>query len=60
MRMLAANPCWCDHQVVKRLAKEVLLWSEGGDDLPEEALRLSDEHTVPAELMTAVRALLGT
>lgn len=60
MRMLAADPRWCDHRVVQRLAKEVLLRFEGSDDLPEEALRLSDEHTVPAALMPAVRALLGT
>jgi len=60
MTMLAADPRWHDHRVVQRLAKEVLPQFEEGDDLREEALRLSDEHTVPAGLIPAVRALLGT
>jgi hypothetical protein len=60
MRMLAADPRWRDHRVVQRLVMEVLLRFEDGDSVPEEALLLSDEHTIPAKLMPAVRALLGT
>lgn len=60
MRMLAADPRWRDHRVVRRLAAEVLTSSEEDDGTPEAALALSDQHNVPAELMPAVRALLAT
>ncbi len=59
MRMLADDPRWRDHQVVRRLRAEVLPRFEADDGTPEDALALSDEHSVPAELMPAVRALLA-
>jgi UDP-N-acetyl-alpha-D-muramoyl-L-alanyl-L-glutamate epimerase len=59
MRMLAADPRWRDHRVVRRLTAEVLPRFEADDDIPEDVFALSDEHSVPAELMPAVRALLA-
>jgi hypothetical protein len=59
MRMLADDPRWRDHRVVRRLAAEVLPRFGADDGTPEDAFALSDEHTVPAELMPAVRALLA-
>lgn len=59
MRMLAADPRWRDHRVVRRLAAEVLPEFETGDGVPEDAFALSDEHSVPAELMPTVRAVLA-
>jgi ribosomal protein S18 acetylase RimI-like enzyme len=59
MRMLATDPRWRDHRVVRRLAAEVLPEFETGDGVPEDALGLSDEHSVPAELIPAVRAVLA-
>jgi hypothetical protein len=59
IRMLAADPRWSAHRVVRRLAAEVLpaFPSSAGD--PDDALVLSDEHAVPAALLADVRALLG-
>jgi hypothetical protein len=59
MRLLAADPRWSAHRVVRRLAAEVLPQhpSTAGD--PAAVLALSDEHRVPAPLMADVRALLG-
>jgi hypothetical protein len=59
IRMLARDPRWSEHRVVRRLVAEVLpgFPSSAGD--PEEALALSDEHEVPAGLMADVRAVLG-
>jgi hypothetical protein len=59
MRMLAADPRWREHRVVQRLTAEVLPRYEADDGTPEEAFALADEHNVPADLMPAVRALLG-
>jgi hypothetical protein len=59
MRMLAADPRWREHRVVRRLAAEVLPRYEADDGTPEAAFALADEHDVPADLMPAVRALLG-
>jgi UDP-N-acetyl-alpha-D-muramoyl-L-alanyl-L-glutamate epimerase len=59
MRMLAGDPRWRDHRVVRRLAEEVLPRFSADEGLPSEALALSDEHSVPADLMPSVRALLG-
>jgi hypothetical protein len=60
MRMLASDSRWRDHRVVRRLADQVLPQFAADDGLSAEALALSDEHSVPAELMPSVRALLGS
>jgi ribosomal protein S18 acetylase RimI-like enzyme len=60
MRMLAADPRWRDHRVVRQLTAKVLSQFESEDGTPEDAFALSDEHDVPDELMPAVRALLST
>jgi len=59
MRMLAADPRWRDHRVVRRFAAEVLPRVPAGDEATREVLELSEEHSVPAGLMPSVRALLG-
>jgi hypothetical protein len=59
MRLLAADPRWSAHRVVRRLAAEVLPAHPATAGDPAEVLALSDEHRVPAELMSDVRALLG-
>lgn len=59
IRMLAADPRWRDHRVVRRLAEQALPRRSGDGDSLAEALALSDEHSVPAGLMPSVRALLG-
>lgn len=60
MRMLAADPRWRDHRVVRRLTAEVLPRFEEDDGTPDDAFALSDEHNVPPDLIPAVRALLAT
>jgi len=60
MRMLAEDPRWSGHSVVRRLAAEVLPRFRPDDGLPAEALALSDDHSVPAALMPTVRAILGS
>jgi hypothetical protein len=59
MRLLAGDPRWSGHAVVKRLDAEVLapLGDRAGD--PEEVLALSAEHSVPEPLLARVDALLG-
>jgi hypothetical protein len=57
--MLADDPRWRDHRVVRRLVAEVLSRHPLGDGSLEEILALSDEHAVPEYLMTSVRAILG-
>lgn len=59
MRMLAADPRWRDHRVVRRLTAEVLPGSPADDEAAEQAFALADEHSVPSELMPAVRAVLA-
>ncbi len=59
IRMLAADPRWGEHRVVRRLVAEVLDTTPPGAGSPEVALALSDEHAVPAALLAEVRALLG-
>jgi hypothetical protein len=59
MRLLAADPRWSAHRVVRRLAAEVLPAHPATAGDPAEVLALSDEHRVPAALMSEVRALLG-
>ncbi len=59
LRLLASDPRWRDHAVVRRLADEVLSGLPPGEGDPEAVLALSDEHDVPAELMGYVHAVLG-
>jgi UDP-N-acetyl-alpha-D-muramoyl-L-alanyl-L-glutamate epimerase len=59
MRMLAADPRWRDHRVVRRFAAEVLPRFQEDDGGVDDAFSLSDDHNVPAELIPAVRALLA-
>jgi hypothetical protein len=58
-RLLAADPRWCNHRVVKRLAREVLPRFGPHEGLPADTLSLSEEHTIPPKLIDAVHALLG-
>ena len=59
IRLLAQDPRWSEHRVLRRLVAEVLpLYPlEAGD--PERVLALSDEHAVPAALLADVGAVLG-
>jgi hypothetical protein len=59
LRLLATDPRWRDHVVVRRLAREVLDSLPAGEGDPATVLALSEEHDVPAELMGDVRAVLG-
>jgi hypothetical protein len=58
--MLAADPRWRDHRIVRRLSAQVLNGSAEEKTLVAKALELSDEHSVPPELMASVRAVLGS
>jgi hypothetical protein len=59
MRLLARDERWREHDVVRRLAAEVLprFAADVGD--PDAALALSDEHELPADLLAQVSAVLG-
>jgi UDP-N-acetyl-alpha-D-muramoyl-L-alanyl-L-glutamate epimerase len=59
IRLLAGDPRWSSHAVVRRLVSEVLprYGPDGGD--PAQVLALSEEHDVPASLLADVRAVLG-
>jgi hypothetical protein len=59
IRLLARDPRWSAHSVVRRLVAEVLprYPADAGD--PDAVLALSDEHAVPAALLAEVRAVLG-
>jgi hypothetical protein len=59
IRLLAQDPRWNRHRVVRRLAEEVLPRYAPGEGAPEAVLALSDEHEVPMALMADVRAVLG-
>jgi UDP-N-acetyl-alpha-D-muramoyl-L-alanyl-L-glutamate epimerase len=59
IRLLAEDPRWREHSVVRRLVAEVLPLHAAGAGDPFAVLALSDEHDVPAALMPDVRALLG-
>jgi|HubBroStandDraft_2_1064218.scaffolds.fasta_scaffold01165_8 hypothetical protein len=59
IRLLAEDPRWCEHSVLRRLETEVLpLYSSQVGD-PREVLALSEQHDVPTALMADVRAVLG-
>jgi hypothetical protein len=59
IRLLAREPRWSGHSVVRRLVDDVLprFPADFGD--PQVVLELSDEHSVPASLLAEVRAVLG-
>jgi hypothetical protein len=59
VRLLAADPRWRAHVVVRRLVAEVLprFPQTAGD--PVRVLALGEDHEVPAALMPDVRAVLG-
>lgn len=59
IRMLAADPRWRDHPVVRRLASEVLPRFPATAADPTPVFALSGEHLVPPELLAQVDALLG-
>ena len=59
IRMLAADPRWRDHAVVRRLRAEVLPRFPASADDPDGVLALGGDHAVPAPLMPDVRAVLG-
>jgi UDP-N-acetyl-alpha-D-muramoyl-L-alanyl-L-glutamate epimerase len=59
IRMLAGDPRWSEHRVVRRLAAEVLPLQAPDAGDPDEALALGDDHDVPAALLADVRAVLG-
>jgi hypothetical protein len=57
--LLAGDPRWMSHPVVRRLAREVLPRFDARDRDPAAILALSDEHWIPPPLMGAVDAVLG-
>src|ERR1700683_1126836 len=59
IRLLAADPRWREHRVVRRLVAEVLPEHSPDAGDPERILALGDDHAVPLALMRSVRALLG-
>jgi UDP-N-acetyl-alpha-D-muramoyl-L-alanyl-L-glutamate epimerase len=59
MRLLAEQPRWSEHAVVRRLVEEVLPQHPLPAGDPENVLALSGEHAVPASLLAVARALLG-
>jgi hypothetical protein len=59
VRMLAADPRWREHVVVRRLAAEVLPQFPQSAGDPAQVLALGGDHDVPAALMPDVRAVLG-
>jgi len=58
IRLLAADPRWSGHRVVRRLVAEVLPSAPDAGD-PTAALALGDDHDVPPALLSAVREILG-
>jgi UDP-N-acetyl-alpha-D-muramoyl-L-alanyl-L-glutamate epimerase len=58
MRLLADDPRWRQHSVVRRLATEVLPDHPLPEGDPDAVLALGSDHDVPARLLDGVRALL--
>ena len=58
MRLLANDPRWREHAVVRRLATDVLPAHPLPEGDPEAVLALGSDHDVPARLLDGVRALL--
>jgi hypothetical protein len=59
IRLLADDPRWSEHRVVRRLVAEVLPQHPADVGDPDAVFALSDEHAVPAALLADVRAVLG-
>jgi hypothetical protein len=59
IRLLARDPRWSGHSVVRRLVAEVLPQHPADAGDPDAVFALSDEHAVPAALLADVRAVLG-
>ena len=59
IRMLAQQPRWASHPVLRRLVEEVLSGQPSGAGDPGQALALGSDHDVPEALMADVRAILG-
>jgi len=57
--LLAGDPSWCEHAVVRRLAAEVLPRFTAGDAALRSILALAGEHQVPPPWIDAVDAVLG-
>jgi len=59
IRLLANDPHWSAHRVLRRLVADVLPRYPPDVGDPDAVLALSDEHAVPAALLADVRAVLG-
>ncbi len=59
VRLLATQPRWSEHRVVRRLLAEVLPRYDATVGDPARVLALSEEHHVPDYLLADVVALLG-
>jgi UDP-N-acetyl-alpha-D-muramoyl-L-alanyl-L-glutamate epimerase len=59
IRLLAEDPQWSGHSVVRRLVEEVLPLYPANVGDPERVLALGDEHDVPAALLADASAVLG-
>jgi hypothetical protein len=59
IRMIADDPRWRDHAVVRRLAAEVLPRFPESAGRPADVLALSGDHEVPDTLLADVHAVLG-
>ena len=58
-RLLAADPRWADHAVVRAARERLLPAVPDGFGDPAAVLALSGDHDIPARLMPAVHARLG-
>jgi hypothetical protein len=59
VRMLAEDPRWRDHPVVRRLATEALAGRPVSDAKLQAHFALSEDHDVPEALIGSVREVLG-
>jgi hypothetical protein len=59
IRLLAGDPRWREHRVVRRLVSELLPEHSPDAGDPERILALGDDHAVPLALTRSVRAFLG-
>jgi len=58
-RLLAADPRWAGHEVVRAARERLLPTVPAGFGDPAAVLALSDDHEIPARLLPAVHARLG-
>lgn len=59
LRLLAADPRWREHRVVRELAPRALAQSDP-DDAPAAVLALSDDHDIPPNILAVAREVLGS